>query len=100
MTTTHTPGPYWYATEEVGFAVGAGDREIAFVATCGTFSGGEGRANARLFHAAPDMLAALEAAEMTLRWLIELGKLEGLSARFVVAEIDRISAAIAKAKGE
>lgn len=56
MSDQHTPGPFWFAKAEdfarFDYAVGAGNSEIAHVAE---------RADAALFKAAPDLLAALRA---------------------------------------
>ena len=60
MTTTHSPGPWWFtATEEEGYYVaGAGDKELTNLIS---------REDARLIAAAPDLLELVEAFASFLR---------------------------------
>lgn len=60
MTKTHTPAPWWRAKEDLGWAIGAGDHELAFVGNRPLSDPNtDHEANARLIQAAPDMRAVL-----------------------------------------
>lgn len=92
---SHTPGP-WVLGEcrrmtvgGFGFPVADKDGNTpAFVASWRDNAAEEGSANARLIAAAPDMLAALKAAE---RWMSG----EGIA----TDALDMVRAAIARAEG-
>lgn len=89
MTTKHTPGPWSYRQQANGAWCVEKSSTIAHV------YGKYPEANASLIAAAPDMLAALAAAEKTMRELIE----ERCSDPEQWPEYQAIQAAIAKATG-
>jgi hypothetical protein len=83
----HTPGPWEIErTAHVDLWITAPDgRHIVGTVSCGGDQKTEGRANARLIAAAPDMLAALEAV---------------IHAAFEPTWAQLVADAIARAKGE
>ena len=91
MNAQHTPGPW---EVEDGYAIVSTEGE--FIASCNE-SDDNCNADAALIAAAPDLLAALEIAEGRLM-CIDAQKLDTVARNDDV--IDRIRAAIAKAKGE
>ena len=96
MTAKHTPGPW-----TTGRAINAVDMgKFSFICPFGANSAdqvAEIKANACLISAAPDLLAALEIAEGRLM-CIDAQKLDTVARNDDV--IDRIRAAIARARGE
>jgi hypothetical protein len=97
MNAKHTPGP-WHLGKEGYYFQSVRDQNEHITADVNiTRSDGEGGANARLIAAAPDLLAALEIAEGRLM-CIDAQKLDTVARNDDV--IDRIRAAIARARGE
>ena len=96
MTAKHTPGPW-----TTGRAINAVDMgKFSFICPFGANSAdqvAEIKANACLISSAPDLLAALEIAEGRLM-CIDAQKLDTVARNDDV--IDRIRAAIARARGE
>lgn len=94
MTTKHTPGP-WNADgaridDSSGFHVGWANEYAS------SFGNGVHRANARLIAAAPELLEALE----NIWDFLAEDDGEGACSPLYQSAIDKVKAAIAKAKGE
>ena len=87
MTSTHTPGPWHYETGDDGAVVYTG-----FTIAKIPIDGSDWQSNAHLIAAAPDLLAALEAALTAVEYYHEH---EGCDAM-----LDQARAAIAKAQIE
>lgn len=95
-TTEHAPG-HWRVSKEQGRSrrlVMAGERCVAIVRPTHQTRAGQGRANARLIAAAPELLAALETAHKVL---ILIDAEIGINDSGAIA---RACAALAKARGE
>lgn len=97
--TNHTPGP-WQAKHVAPYCwVLYGPEQRRIASTDPSFDDGseaapeECEANARLVAAAPDLLAALEASEKVLEEMAFRGWPVG-------ADLDRVRAAIAEARGD
>lgn len=97
MDTKHTPGPWHLKTERT---VKAGRKTVA-VCPCDGITGLERDANARLIVAAPELLAAVNAA-IKCGMVPKSSAKEGGAMRFSeqVRVADMIRDAIAKAEGE
>jgi hypothetical protein len=96
---THTPGP-WEVSTKRGLNITAktrGGADFALAAVWTTLTGEAADANARLIAAAPDLLAACEAALPAIRW--GLAHQGGNYSQYEAVE-QVIVAAIAKARGE
>jgi len=95
----HTPGPWnVYDFGHGGCYIGTSDRPSVTQSICVVGNVREGKANAALIAAAPDMLLALESLECSLNCLrMELADPQ---AGEVGDLADEAKAAIAKAKGE
>lgn len=91
MNEKHTPGPWHVETDNEGRNVDIQDAKGRGVLT---------KANARLIAAAPDLLAALERAEVMLRKSAERGIYDGEGVNLELESADEARAAIARAKGE
>jgi hypothetical protein len=97
MNAKHTPGP-WIWSAGLSIWRESDSQIVSSVACDSVFNPTEEEvSNARLIAAAPDLLAALEIAEGRLM-CIDAQKLDTVARNDDV--IDRIRAAIAKAKGE
>ena len=96
MTTKHTPGPWTLKLTENGHPViedRVGRKVVEQFCNGGTSEGSEGRDNARLIAAAPDLLAACKTMLSSMRLMDD-------GAEDVQREAeDMMRAAIAKAEG-
>ena len=88
--TKHTPGPWL----PLGAAVIAEAEGIHVPAICHVNYGPANEANVRLISAAPDLLEALKMI------ILDDNAMDALWQHFDSMEMDKISAAIAKAEGE
>ena len=86
----HTPGPWHIGAPPPNGEQTIGTQQGLMVAVATTGSGVPTEANARLIAAAPDLLSALQVAELVLRE-------RGLQC---IGEYKQIESAIAKATGE
>jgi len=99
MTTpSHTPGPWHIGVKPGPFIYGPQGEEVADMRG-DTLASGEARANRDLIVAAPDMLAALLAAQATVETHTVRAYKYGCVDRDAEATLAEISAAIAKATG-
>lgn len=100
MTQSHTPGP-WFTFEDNNWHdhkrwfVGSDADDNHVVAAAGIKS----EANARLIAAAPELLEALQKARIQLHTYY-IGTVKAYEQREIELGLDKIDAAIAKAKGE
>lgn len=92
MSGGHTVGPWSVEHDEDAghYCINAGGEAVGYVFYVDNKPGGRGEVDARLIHAAPDLLAALEGLTERL--------VKGDSIGF--ARIEAAVAAIAKARGE